>query len=123
MRTAIHGLQVATVLQRFIEDEALPGTGISAARFWAGFDAIVRDLAPRNAALLAERDRLQAEIDAWHLAHPGPIADAAAYRAFLERIGYLQPAPAQVQATTANVDAELSLQDFDKAVVLYATTI
>jgi malate synthase len=69
----------------------LPGTGITAAAFWAGFDAIVRDLAPRNAALLAERDRLQAEIDAWHRAHPGPITDMPAYRAFLQRIGYLQP--------------------------------
>ena len=63
MRTSIHSLQVDNVLVRFIADEVLPDTGIAAAHFWAGFDAIVRDLAPRNAALLAERDRLQSEID------------------------------------------------------------
>ncbi len=117
MRTTLHSLQVATPLVRFIEDEALRGTGISPAVFWAGFDAIVRDLAPRNIALLAERDRLQTEIDAWHRAHPGPIADMPAYRAFLTRIGYLQPVPAQVQVTTAKVDAELALQAGPQLVV------
>ena len=117
MRTSIHSLQVDNVLVRFIEDEVLPDTGITAAHFWAGFDAIVRDLAPRNAALLAERDRLQSEIDAWHRAHPGPIADMAGYRAFLERIGYLQPEPAPFQASTVNVDAELALQAGPQLVV------
>ena len=117
MRTTVHSLQVATVLHRFIEDEVLPGTGIDSAAFWAGFDAIVRELAPRNAALLAERDRLQTEIDTWHRAHPGPIADMPAYRAFLERIGYLQAQPAQVYVSTANVDAELALQAGPQLVV------
>jgi malate synthase len=117
MRTPIHGLQVDNILVRFIEDEVLPGTGIDAARFWAGFDAIVHDLAPRNAALLAERDRLQAELDAWHQAHPGPIADMAAYRGFLERIGYLVPPPAPFRASTAKVDAELALQAGPQLVV------
>jgi malate synthase len=117
MRTPIHSLQVDAALERFINDEVLPGTGIDTAAFWAGFDAIVRELAPRNAALLAERDRLQAEIDAWHRAHPGPIADPAGYRAFLERIGYLVPQPGHVQATTANVDAELARQAGPQLVV------
>ncbi len=110
MRTTIHSLQVADALYRFIDDEVLPGTGIDSARFWAGFDAIVRDLAPRNAALLAERDRLQSELDAWHLLHPGPIRNMAKYRKFLEKIGYLVPVPGKVKATTRNVDAELALQ-------------
>jgi malate synthase len=95
-RTSVHGLQVATSLHRFIEDKVLPGTGVDSA-FWKGFDAIVADLAPKNAALLAERDRLQTELDAWHKAHPGPITDMAAYRKFLEKIGYLVPQPAKVQ--------------------------
>ena len=86
-RTAVHGLQVANVLHRFIEDQVLPGTGVESAAFWQGFDAIVADLAPRNLALLAERDRLQVELDTWHKAHPGPITDMAAYRKFLETIG------------------------------------
>jgi malate synthase len=116
-RISIHGLQVDTQLHRFIEDEVLPGTGIAAQAFWKGFDAIVRDLAPRNLALLAERDRLQSELDRWHKANPGPISDMAAYRAFLERIGYLVRPPAGVRCTTTNVDAELALQAGPQLVV------
>jgi malate synthase len=86
----------------------LPGTGVDSAAFWKGFDAIVADLAPKNIALLAERDRLQTELDAWHKANPGPITGMKAYRAFLEKIGYLVPVPAHVKATTKNVDAELA---------------
>jgi malate synthase len=117
MRTTHHRLQVATQLANFIDDEVLPGTGLRSDHFWAGFDAIVADLAPRNAALLAERDRLQAALDDWHRAHPGPIADADAYRAFLEEIGYLQPSPGPVQVSTAKVDAELALQAGPQLVV------
>ncbi len=116
-RTKIHGLQVATELYSFIEQQVLPGTGVNAAAFWAGFDAIVRDLAPKNIALLAERDRLQTDLDAWHRAHPGPIADMPAYRAHLEQIGYLVPAPGEVQISTAHVDAELALQAGPQLVV------
>jgi malate synthase len=108
MRTPIHSLQVANVLVRFIDDEVLPGTGVARDAFWAGFDAIVRDLAPKNAALLAERDRLQSELDTWHEAHPGPIGDMPAYRAFLRRIGYLAEARGAVACTTTNVDDELA---------------
>ncbi|MEY4978081.1 MAG: hypothetical protein RLZZ352_351 [Pseudomonadota bacterium] len=116
-RTSIHGLQVATELFDFINRDVLPGTGVSEASFWQGFDAIVADLAPKNAALLAERDRLQTAMDAWHQAHPGPIQDMAAYRAFLTEIGYMVPVPPVVQATTANVDAELAVQAGPQLVV------
>jgi malate synthase len=112
-----HGLQVAANLNQFIEQEALPGTGLDAEGFWQGFAALVDDLAPKNRALLAERDRLQAELDAWHRAHPGPIADPAAYRKFLEGIGYLLPQPASVRATTDNVDTEISQQAGPQLVV------
>ena len=108
MRTTHHRLLVATPLARFIEDEVLHGTGVTAADFWRGFDALVADLAPKNAALLAERDRLQAEMDTWHEAHPGPIGDMPAYRAFLRRIGYLAEPAGPVQCTTVNVDDELA---------------
>ena len=116
-RTTVHGLQVATSLYRFVEDKVLPGTGVESSTFWKGFDAIVSELAPRNIALLAERDRLQTELDTWHKAHPGPIKDMAAYRKFLETIGYLVPQPADVQATTANVDDELATQAGPQLVV------
>ncbi len=117
MRTQRHSLQIDSRLARFIEDEVLPGTGIAVDAFWSGFDAIVRDLAPKNAALLAERDRLQAELDAWHRANPGPITRRKAYREFLQKIGYLVPVPAKVKATTKNVDAELALQAGPQLVV------
>ena len=116
-RTTAHRLQVATELHRFIEDRVLPGTGIRPAKFWKGFDAIVADLAPKNLALLAERDRLQSELDAWHGAHPGPIQDMPAYRAFLTRIGYLVPEPGKVKISTTQVDAELAKQAGPQLVV------
>ncbi|PRF05842.1 malate synthase G [Burkholderia multivorans] len=111
------GLQVAPALSQFIENEALPGTGIDQAAFWRGFSALVHDLAPRNRELLAERDRLQSELDAWHRAHSGPVRDLAAYRALLEQIGYLVPTPADVAATTANVDSEIATQAGPQLVV------
>jgi malate synthase len=116
-RTAIHSLQVATQLQDFINTQVLPDTGVSQAQFWSGFDAIVQDLAPKNIALLAERDRIQLEMDAWHKKNPGPIKKMKAYRAFLEKIGYLVPQPDKVKATTKNVDAELALQAGPQLVV------
>jgi malate synthase len=116
-RTTVHGLQVATVLKDFIDQQVLPGSGLDAAAFWSGFDRIVSDLAPKNAALLAERDRLQAELDAWHRAHPGPVKKAKAYRKFLQKIGYLVPDPGAVKVTTKHVDAELALQAGPQLVV------
>ncbi|MES2951850.1 MAG: malate synthase G [Pseudomonadota bacterium] len=117
LRTQAHGLQVATVLHQFIENKVLPGTGVSPEAFWSGFDAIVADLAPKNAALLADRDSLQTEMDAWHSAHPGPITDMPAYRAFLEKIGYLVHSPKKAKITTSNVDAELAKQAGPQLVV------
>jgi malate synthase len=116
-RTTCNRLQVATVLYRFIEDKVLPGTGVDSATFWNGFDAIAHDLAPKNAALLAERDRLQTLLDQWHRANPGPIGNMDAYRDYLSSIGYLVPQPAHVTATTTNVDAELALQAGPQLVV------
>ena len=116
-RVQCQRLQVAAELKQFIESEVLPGSGIEAAAFWGGFDALVHDLAPRNRALLAERDRLQTELDAWHRANPGPIRDMNAYRAFLGAIGYLLPQPEKVKATTANVDSEIATQAGPQLVV------
>ncbi len=116
-RTPIHRLQVASNLYQFINDKVLPGTGVKADKFWKGFDAIVADLAPKNIALLAERDRLQTEQDAWHKANPGEIKDMKAYRAFLEKIGYLVPVPKNVKTTTSNVDDELAKQAGPQLVV------
>ncbi|MDX1669880.1 MAG: malate synthase G, partial [Limnobacter sp.] len=107
-RTNVHGLQVATELYQFIEDKVLPGTGVESATFWKGFDAIVHELAPKNAALLAERDSIQEKMDAWHKANPGPIKDMQAYQGFLKEIGYLVDQPKGAKATTANVDNELA---------------
>ena len=113
----IHGIEVDPALCAFIDQEVLPNTGISANTFWAGFDQIVAEFAPQNDALLAERDRMQAELDAWHQAHPGPIQDMAAYQAFLSKIGYLVAEPGTVKASTANVDDELAVQAGPQLVV------
>jgi len=104
----IGGLEVARELRRFIEGEALPGTGLDPAGFWQAYEGILRDLAPRNAELLAERDALQAKIDAWHRENPAKPVDLARYRAFLEEIGYLLPDPGPVSVTTEKVDDEIA---------------
>ncbi|HEX3380919.1 MAG TPA: malate synthase G [Paraburkholderia sp.] len=111
------GLQVAANLDQFVEAEALPGTGIDSAAFWSGFDALVHELAPKNRALLAERERLQTELDNWHRSNPGPVRDLRAYRAFLEGIGYIVPVPASVKATTDHVDSEIAEQAGPQLVV------
>jgi len=116
-RTTCNGLQVATPLYRFIEDKVLPGTGIKSADFWKGFDAIVKDLSPKNEALLLKRDRIQGELDQWHKSNPGPIADMPAYRQFLKQIDYLDEVPGKVVADTKNVDDELALQAGPQLVV------
>jgi malate synthase len=110
-------LQVAPELYNFVNQDVLADLGIAPEAFWRGFSALVTDLAPRNLALLAERDRLQQALDTWHSANPGPIADMRAYRAFLERIGYLQPEPAPFRITTEYVDAELAAQAGPQLVV------
>ncbi len=116
-RTKTHSLQVATNLYDFVNNQVLPGTGVKPDKFWKGFDAIVQSLAPKNISLLAERDRLQTELDTWHKAKPGPITNMPAYRKFLEKIGYLVPEPKKVTATTSNVDAELATQAGPQLVV------
>ncbi len=107
-KAMIEGLQVDADLRAFVENEALAGTGVSAAAFWAGFAALVADLGPRNKALLDKRDALQTLIDAWHVKNAGRPHDAAAYEAFLREIGYLLPAPSPTPITTGQVDDEIA---------------
>lgn len=102
------GLQVAEELANFVETRALDGTGISADALWQGLAAILTQFAPQNRALLAKRDDLQAKIDAWHRAHPGPISDMQGYQSFLREIGYLVPEPTPFAVGTQNVDAEIA---------------
>ena len=103
-RVSSAGLSIAHELYDFVNMEALPGTGIEPDAFWSGLAAILAELAPRTAALLAVRDDLQAKIDAWHVAHKGKPHDAVAYEAFLREIGYLLPEPAPATIRTQNVD-------------------
>ncbi|MGI4814291.1 MAG: malate synthase G [Janthinobacterium lividum] len=111
------GLAVASVLQQYIEEQALPDAGVDQTAFWTGFSALVHDLAPKNRALLAERERLQAALDGWHRDHPGPIQDLAIYRQFLVDIGYLVPRGASVPISTAHVDTEIAEQAGPQLVV------
>ncbi|AMK23422.1 MULTISPECIES: malate synthase G [unclassified Sphingobium] len=102
------GLQVAQQLASFIEERALPGTGIEAGAFWQGAAAIFAKFAPENAALLAKRDAIQEQIDAWHGESGGRSFDGAAYQGFLREIGYLVPEPAPFQIGSENVDDEVA---------------
>ncbi|NWE67230.1 malate synthase G [Pseudomonas gingeri] len=104
----VGGLRVAKVLFDFVNNEAIPGTGLTADQFWAGADKVIHDLAPKNRALLAKRDDFQARIDAWHQSRASQAHDAVAYKAFLQDIGYLLPEAADFQATTQNVDDEIA---------------
>ena len=116
-RTLVHHLEVSNDLYHFVQDEVLPGTHLSSESFWKSFSDLVLQLAPINASLLAERDRLQHELDAWHQKHPGPIKNKKAYQNFLHQIGYLVPEPGPVKITTSNVDQELSAQAGPQLVV------
>ncbi|MFK4057523.1 malate synthase G [Brevundimonas sp. NPDC046655] len=103
-----HGsLSVAAELDAFVRDEAAPGTGGTAEAFWAGFEGLLAEYAPKNRALLARRDELQAQLDDWHRAHPGQ-PDPEAYQTFLREIGYIEPERADIRAETANVDPEIA---------------
>ncbi|WP_455915006.1 malate synthase G [Pseudomonas syringae] len=112
-----HNLKVAANLKRFVDEEVIPGTGLTPELFWADFDSLVHDLAPVNRELLKERDRLQAQLDKWHKSNPGPVTDMPAYIAFLDSIGYLKQVPAQVQVSTNKVDIEVSEQAGPQLVV------
>ena len=106
-RVQAGGLSIAASLHRFVEEEALPGSGVDSAAFWEGVGAIVHDLAPRNRELLGRREELQSQLDDWHRAHPG-TPDQQTYTAFLRKIGYLLDEPAEVAVTTADVDDEVA---------------
>ncbi|RJO73486.1 malate synthase G [Nocardia panacis] len=107
-RIQVGGLRVAEVLHEFVENAALPGSGVDSAAFWAGAEQVINDLAPRNRALLAERDEIQGKLDAWHAEHPGAGYDKAAYKSFLSEIGYLRAEPADFRIATENVDDEIA---------------
>ncbi len=102
------GLSIDSRLATLLEAEVLAPLGRDVNAFWQGFAALLADFAPRNRALLAKRDALQAQIDAWHNERAGKPQDSSAYKAFLERIGYLVPEPDDFQIGTQNVDPEIA---------------
>lgn len=116
-RTNCHGLQVENELHQFIENEALPGSGIESEQFWQGFSQIVSDLAPKNRELLQTRDKIQAQLDDWYKSNPGPVKDQTEYQNFLKSIGYLVDVPAEVKVETTKVDTEFSQQAGPQLVV------
>ena len=107
-RVRVGGLRIAQTLYRFINERAIPGTGIEAAALWTSFSKIVEDLAPVNRALLVEREVLQAKIDTWYRDNRETATDRDAHTAFLQDIGYLVPEGPDFAVTTANVDAEIA---------------
>jgi malate synthase len=106
-RVQAGGLQVEKLLHDFVLREAALGSGLTGGQFWAGFETLVAELAPRNAALLQRRATLQTSIDAWHLARRGRAIDPGVYQDFLRSLGYLAPEPPPFTISTRNVDAEI----------------
>jgi malate synthase len=107
-RIQVGELHIAPVLHKLLENAIAPGTGIAPADFWAALEAILLDLAPKNRDLLAKRDQLQTQVDSWHQLNPGADYDRAAYKAFLQEIGYLLPEGEDFTITTENVDPEVA---------------
>ena len=102
------GLQIEKILFDLIENDVIPGTGVAPETYWASFDEIVHELGPKNKALLQQRDKIQAQVDAWHLERKGQSIDAVEYKAFLTDIGYLVPEGEDFTVSTQNVDAEIA---------------
>ena len=103
-----NGIQIAQELFDFLNDRALPGTGVDGAQFWQGFARLLDKFAPRNAELLEKREQLQAQIDDWHVDHKGQPINQAEYQTFLKSIGYLVEEPAAFSINTENVDPEIA---------------
>ncbi|PUA80131.1 malate synthase G [Nocardioides currus] len=116
-RIQVGRLEIAPVLHSFVRDEALPGSGLDEAAFWGGVEGILTEFAPRNRALLDRRDEIQARLDEWHSAHPGPVTDQASYLQLLRDIGYLVPEPADFTIETQDVDREVAVQAGPQLVV------
>jgi len=108
MRIGVGGLAVAKVLFDFVNNEALPGTGISQEAFWQGASTLFAELTMKNQALLDKRERLQQQIDDWHKARRGQPHDGASYKAFLQEIGYWQQEPDDFVIKTQGVDEEIA---------------
>jgi malate synthase len=104
-RTQVGGLSIADELYRFVQDEALPGSGVDPAGFWPGAEELIREFAPRNSALLARRDELQSQIDAFHRDRNSDLP----YAEFLRSIGYLVDEPESFEISTSGVDDEITL--------------
>ncbi|MEM6588452.1 MAG: malate synthase G [Pseudomonadota bacterium] len=104
-----HGLQVDERLARFVDDEALPGSGVSGDEFWGGFAKLIGDMAPKNRALLAHRDAIQTQLDDWHSRRRNQPHDHEGYKTFLKEIGYLVEEGPDFEIETANVDPEIAL--------------
>ena len=103
-----YGLRIARSLADFIDHEALPGTGVTADRFWQGLSDLAHDFGPKNRSLVAHRELLQSQIDDWHTARKGQPHDAGVYKAFLQEVGYLIPEGADFEVETSNVDPEIA---------------
>ena len=101
-------LQVASQLDEFVAQQVVPGTGVDVDQFWAGFESCLHDLGPVNRELLDVRERMQKQVDDWHLARKGVQIDEAEYKAFLQSIGYLLPEPDDFSINVSNVDTEIA---------------
>ena len=107
-RTSVAGMSVAEELFDFIESQVLPGLSVTSDQFWTGLSKLTHELGPKNRALLAERETMQAKIDQWHINNLGEKHDPVKYRAFLKEINYIVAEPDEFEISTKNVDPEIA---------------
>ncbi|MGB1855086.1 MAG: malate synthase G [bacterium] len=107
-RVMIGSLSIDPALEALVREEIIPGLGLDAEDFWNSFSHILNDLTPRNRELLEKRDRIQQQIDDWHLNRKGQPHDPQAYQEFLRSIDYLVPEGPDFKITTTGVDPEIS---------------
>lgn len=107
-RIEVSKLHIDKKLLDFVNDKALPGTGISTKKFWSGFSNLVKEFAPLNRALVEKREHIQTQLDNWYVDNPDKIHDMKSYKAFLKKIGYLVPQGKAFKVSTSRVDPELS---------------
>ena len=107
-RVTIGSLSIDPALEALVREEIMPGLGLDAEDFWKSFSHILNDLTPRNRELLEKRDRIQQQIDEWHLNRMGKPHDPQAYQEFLRSIDYLVPEGPDFKITTTGVDPEIS---------------
>ena len=103
-----NGLKISSVMFDFVNNEAIPETGLDPDQFWAKFSEVVHEMAPTNKYLIEKRETIQKKIDDWHKSNKGKEFDKTEYIKFLKSLDYLIEEKNEFKIETSNVDEEIS---------------